>query len=188
MRRGHSALDANTTRAIVALLRDINQRLGITLLVVSHELAVVRALCDDVVLLEAGRIIEQGSVSALFAQPKTRLGRQLVDAGLGLALPDEYRSRLLAAARPGSVPLVQLTLSGQAAEGELLARLARNHGVDANVVSAQTHYIAGVRHARVVSELHGSFEALQRARLWLAEHHVTWEELGHVDANARAVV
>jgi D-methionine transport system ATP-binding protein len=181
-----SALDPNTTRAILGLLRDIHRRLRITLLVVTHELEVVRQLCDDVALLDAGRIIEAGPVAELFARPRTALLQQFIDGALGLALPEEYRAQLVAAPRPGSAPLVRLTLSGSNAELAVLSVLARQFGLDATVVSAHTDYVAGAPVARVVSVLRGGTAALDRAQAWLRERGAQWEEIGHVAGIDRA--
>jgi len=173
-----SALDPNTTRAILALLGDINRRLGVTLLVVTHELEVVRQLCDDVALLDAGRIVEQGPVRELFARPRSELLRQFVDTALGLSLPDEYRERLLGEPQPGSATLVRITLAGSSAELCVLTQLARQHGLDARVVSAHTDYVSGAPVTRIVCELSGG--ALEAARAWLFERGAHWEELGFV--------
>jgi D-methionine transport system ATP-binding protein len=183
-----SALDPNTTRAILGLLRDINRRLGITLLVVTHELEVVRQLCDDVALLDGGRIIEAGPVAELFARPRTALMQQFIEGALGLALPEEYRTQLVATPRPGSAPLVRLTLAGKNADLAVLSVLARQFGLDATVVSAHTDYVAGAPVARVVSVLRGGTGALERAQAWLAERGAQWEEIGHVAGIDRAAV
>ncbi len=73
-----SALDPETTRAILALLRDINRRLGLTIVLITHEMAVVRAIADRVVVLDHGRIAEQGRVREVFADPRAAVTRSLL--------------------------------------------------------------------------------------------------------------
>jgi len=182
-----SALDPNTTRTILALLRDIHRRLGLTLLVVTHELDVVRQLCDTVALLDGGRVIEQGSVAEVFARPRSTLMQQFVDSALGLALPEEYRAKL-GARGPEAAPLVRITLSGTSAELAVLSALARQFGVDATLVSAHTDYVAGVPIVRIVSELRATNGGLESGRAWLEERGARWEELGHVAGVDRAAL
>jgi D-methionine transport system ATP-binding protein len=181
-----SALDPKTTRSIVALLRSINQRLGITLLVVTHELAVLKQLCEQVALLDQGQVVERCSVTQLFSRPRTQLARELVDAALGVALPEAYRARLVAAPQTGSVPLVQLTLSGKAAESSPLSVLARDFALDASVVSSHTDFVAGVRWGRIVTELRGATADLERARERLGAEGIQWEVLAHVAGDGHA--
>jgi D-methionine transport system ATP-binding protein len=73
-----SALDADSTASVLALLRDVNRRLGVTIVLITHELNVVKSICTSAALLEHGRIIEKGSLSELIASPGSRLGRSLL--------------------------------------------------------------------------------------------------------------
>ena len=80
-----SALDPETTTAILSLLRDINRRLGLTILLITHEMSVIRAVTDRVIVLDHGRIIEQGPTERVFAAPEADLTRRLLAAAqLGL--------------------------------------------------------------------------------------------------------
>jgi len=88
-----SALDPETTQSILGLLREINQRLGLTIVLITHEMAVIREVCDRVVVLEQGRIVEQGPVWEVFGNPQHDVSRTLL-APLQHALPEELQSRL----------------------------------------------------------------------------------------------
>ncbi|WP_457968647.1 ATP-binding cassette domain-containing protein [Pseudomonas sp. R4-84] len=88
-----SALDPETTQSILGLLREINQRLGLTIVLITHEMAVIREVCDRVVVLEQGRIVEQGPVWEVFGDPQHDVSRTLL-APLQHALPEELQSRL----------------------------------------------------------------------------------------------
>ena len=90
-----SALDPETTQSILGLLREINQRLGLTIVLITHEMAVIREVCDRVVVLEQGRIVEQGPVWEVFGNPQHEVSRTLL-APLQHAVPDELQSRLQA--------------------------------------------------------------------------------------------
>ncbi|WP_260961500.1 methionine ABC transporter ATP-binding protein [Pseudomonas citri] len=88
-----SALDPETTQSILALLREINQRLGLTIVLITHEMAVIREVCDRVVVLEQGRIVEQGPVWEVFGNPQHEVSRTLL-APLQHAIPQELQERL----------------------------------------------------------------------------------------------
>ncbi|MDD1967324.1 ATP-binding cassette domain-containing protein [Pseudomonas putida] len=88
-----SALDPETTQSILGLLRQINQRLGLTIILITHEMAVIREICDRVVVLEQGRIVEQGPVWQVFGDPRHEVSKTLL-APLQHALPDDLQARL----------------------------------------------------------------------------------------------
>ncbi|WP_335943699.1 ATP-binding cassette domain-containing protein [Pseudomonas sp. G166] len=110
-----SALDPETTQSILGLLRQINQRLGLTIVLITHEMAVIREVCDRVVVLEQGRIVEQGPVWEVFGNPQHEVSRTLL-APLQHAVPDELQSRLQAqpaSADAATVLRVQFTGVGR---------------------------------------------------------------------------
>ncbi|NBB10672.1 methionine ABC transporter ATP-binding protein [Pseudomonas sp. SLFW] len=88
-----SALDPETTQSILGLLREINQRLGLTIILITHEMAVIREICDRVVVLEKGQIVEQGPVWQVFGDPQHEVSKTLL-APLQHALPDDLQARL----------------------------------------------------------------------------------------------
>ena len=90
-----SALDPETTQSILGLLREINKRLGLTIVLITHEMAVIREICDRVVVLEHGRIVEQGPVWEVFGNPQHEVSQTLL-APLQHALPEELQSRFKA--------------------------------------------------------------------------------------------
>jgi len=89
-----SALDPETTQSILSLLREINQRLGLTIILITHEMAVIREICDRVVVLERGQIVEQGPVWQVFGDPRHEVSKTLL-APLQHALPEDIQARLL---------------------------------------------------------------------------------------------
>ena len=89
-----SALDPATTSSILALLKDINRRLNITILLITHEMSVVKAICDEVAVISDGKLIEQGSVSTIFSRPKTDLARRFIASTIKIEIPDDYKERL----------------------------------------------------------------------------------------------
>jgi len=89
-----SALDPGTNKSILSLLKDINLRLSITILLITHEIDVVKMICDNVAVLSAGKLIEQGTVGDIFSNPFTPLTKKFIDASLNIDIPAEYKKRL----------------------------------------------------------------------------------------------
>ncbi|RUU93241.1 MAG: methionine ABC transporter ATP-binding protein [Mesorhizobium sp.] len=116
-----SALDPETTRSILALLKDINRQLGLTILLITHEMEVVRSIADRVAVIDAGRIVEQGPVWSVFADPQSDITKSLLGA-IRPQLPAELAARLLPAA--GAETILRVDVAGDAARGPLLSDLA----------------------------------------------------------------
>ena len=118
-----SALDPETTASILELLRDINQRLGLTIVLITHEMAVIREICDRVVVLEHGRIVEQGPVWEVFGNPKHQVSKTLL-APLQHGLPEELQKRLRATpASADAAVVLRLQFTGASADEPDLAAL-----------------------------------------------------------------
>ena len=128
-----SALDPNTTRQILELIRDINKKLGITVVVITHQMSVVKEICTHVAILDDGEVVENGLVSAVFSAPKSQAARHLVfPGGADAAVSDpsqERRIRLIfRSAQTTAIPMV--------------ARLAAEESIYANVISASTQKLS----------------------------------------------
>ncbi len=128
-----SALDPKTTRQILELIGDINRKLGITVVIITHQMSVVKEVCNHVAILDDGEVVEEGLVSAVFSAPKSAAARHLVfprGADMDVSDPQcERRIRLIfRSAKTTAIPLV--------------ARLATEEGVNANVISATTQKLS----------------------------------------------
>ncbi|MEG2391565.1 MAG: NIL domain-containing protein, partial [Pseudomonas sp.] len=118
-----SALDPETTQSILGLLREINQRLGLTIVLITHEMAVIREICDRVVVLEHGQVVEQGPVWEVFGNPQHEVSQTLL-APLQHALPQELQSRLHAHSPSSEAAVVlRLQFTGSASDEPDLAAL-----------------------------------------------------------------
>ncbi len=128
-----SALDPNTTQSILSLIRDINRKLGITVVVITHQMSVVKEICTHVAILDDGEVVENGLVSTVFAAPKSAAARRLVFPGaVDTKVSDpaqERRARLV-------------FLDAKATGIPLVARLAVEYGIMANVISATTQALS----------------------------------------------
>ncbi|WP_227322573.1 methionine ABC transporter ATP-binding protein [Acidisoma silvae] len=123
-----SALDPETTTSILALLDDINRRLGVTMVLITHEMSVIRSLARKVIVLDHGRIAEQGSVAEIFGAPRSDVTHSLL-RGFRPELPDHLAAALRPEPFPGSAPLFRIDLAGENARGTLLFDLAQSFRV-----------------------------------------------------------
>jgi len=165
-----SALDPETTQSILGLLREINQRLGLTIVLITHEMAVIREVCDRVVVLEQGRVVEQGPVWEVFGNPQHEVSRTLL-APLQHALPQELQNRLQAeppSADAATVLRLQFTGIGRdepdlaALFGALGGRVRLLHG---GIERIQGHGLGQLLLA-VSGSSWGAEELRQRAGNW----------------------
>ena len=175
-----SALDPATTRSILELLKDINRRLGLTILLITHEMDVVKRICDQVAIISQGKLIEKDQVSEVFSHPKTPLAQQFIQSTLHLDIPDDYQQRLSSTATEGKIPLLRLEFTGESVDAPLLSEVARRYTVDCNIISAQMDYAGGVKFGIMLTEMSGDQKKCQAAIEWLREQHVKAEVLGYV--------
>ena len=175
-----SALDPATTRSILELLKDINRRLGLTILLITHEMDVVKRICDRVAVISNGELIEQDTVSEVFSHPKTPLAQQFIQSTLHLDIPQDYVERMKADNQDKTIPLLRLEFTGQSVDAPLLSQTARNFNVNSNIISAQMDYAGGVKFGIMLCEMQGTTGDTEAAIAWLQEQHVKVEVLGYV--------
>ena len=175
-----SALDPATTRSILQLLRDINRRLGITILLITHQMEVVKAICDEVAILDRGNLIEQGPVSQLFSNPQTALAKQFIASALHVEIPEYYQDRLSEEMKEGKVPLLKLEISSHSATTPVLSNMSREIGLDFQIVSSQLDHIAGIQFGIMLITLFGAPQLWDKAVEFFENHQITVTKLGYV--------
>jgi D-methionine transport system ATP-binding protein len=179
-----SALDPETTLAILDLLRDINRRLGLTIVLITHEMGVIRAIADRVAILDDGRVIENGPVWQVFARPAHESTRRLLEP-LRPHLPAGIAGRLQPEPLPGGSAVVRLDVHGAQARTPLLALLSQQLGVPVTLLHGGIDHVqdqpigclfVGVPHD-------GSDGFATRLAAALDARVTDWEVLGHVAAH-----
>lgn len=175
-----SSLDPATTSSILALLKDLNHRLGITILLITHEMNVVKAICDEVAVISAGELIEQGTVSEIFSHPKTDLARRFIESSLKIEIPDEYQLRLTQQPAAGKRPLIKLEFTGQSVDDPVLSEVARLFEVDNNIICAQMDYAGGVKFGVMLLEALGTPDNIEKSLKFYESRHIKPEVLGYV--------
>ncbi|ORT49268.1 DL-methionine transporter ATP-binding subunit [Vibrio sp. qd031] len=175
-----SALDPATTQSILALLKEINRKLNITILLITHEMDVVKNICHQVAIIGDGELVEKGSVGEIFAHPKTDLAHQFIRSTLDLSIPEDYQAKLQQQRAVGSHPLVRLEFTGDTVDAPLISQIARQFNIDISILSSDLDYAGGVKFGMMVAELFGSESDDQAAIAFLEQHKVKVEVLGYV--------
>lgn len=175
-----SALDPATTQSILALLKKINQELNLTILLITHEMEVVKSICHQVAIIGDGELVEKGSVSDIFAHPKTDLAREFIRSTLDLSIPDDYKVRLQPTQTQNSFPLIRLEFTGASVDAPVISQVCRKFNVDISILSSNMDYAGGVRFGLMMAEFFGKPNEVEDAIAYLREQQINLEVLGYV--------
>uniref|UniRef100_UPI0011E5D7E8 methionine ABC transporter ATP-binding protein n=1 Tax=Chitinolyticbacter meiyuanensis TaxID=682798 RepID=UPI0011E5D7E8 len=165
-----SALDPQTTQSVLRLLAEINRELGLTIVIITHEMDVVRSVCDRVAVLDAGRVVEVGPVAEVFLHPQHQTTRRFV---LEAEHVDEAEQGDDYAHVPGRV--VRLTFTGEATYDPVLGAVARETGVDFSILTGRIDRIKDVPYGQLTVAFTGGDVAAALAQL--AARGLTVEEV-----------
>ena len=175
-----SALDPETTRSILALLRKINKELGLTVLLITHEMEVVKAIADHVAVIDGGRIVEQGPTFDVFTGHVHETTKALLGGLAGMHLPEFLTSRMSQLPEPGSRTILRVIFKGENATEPMLARLGSDLGIEVNIMAGAVDEIAGRPFGMLVVSLRSDEAKIAEARQFLANHGLSSEVVGYV--------
>ena len=176
-----SALDPETTRSILDLLRQVNRELGLTVVLITHQMQVIKQVADRVAVIEAGRIVEQGRVLDVFTRPQQAITKSLIDEILPQELPasvlDHVRKLAgqLSAGRTGQ--LLRLSYAGDSAYQPILSQLIRQFGVDMSILHGQVDEIQDETFGSLAVYASGEAESVRGAVAHLRAGGVEVEEV-----------
>lgn len=151
-----SALDPNTTKSILKLLKKINKELGLTIVLITHEMEVVKEICDRMAVMQDGKIVEEGPVYDLFAEPKQPLTKQFIETILQFELPQH-----LVESRKGK--LIKIQFKGSIAEESVVSEVFQRYKVRGNILHGKIEYIQDVPLGIFIMELIGSSDEIEAA-------------------------
>jgi D-methionine transport system ATP-binding protein len=176
-----SALDPHTTHSILQLLKDINARLGVTILLITHEMNVVKEICHRLAILENGSIIEEADVLEFFSKPKTEIAKQFIRSSLAHNLPDIIQQRLRTESSTTSDVLLRLSFVGSAAQEPLIAHMAKNFNIDINILQANIEVIRDAIIGVMLIQVPNVQDKLLQAIQFLEAKKVYVEVVGHYE-------
>jgi len=165
-----SALDLETTNSILDLLKEINEKLGITTVIISHEMDVIKKICDRVAVMDGGELLELNDVYSIFTHPVHPFTQSLVNHTLSVELPN----RLLDTSKNR---LLKITYIGIKAEDAVISEAARIYNVNLNILHGKIEYISNKPYGILVIQLTGSHEDMKNAQNYLIARTFKVEEI-----------
>ncbi len=170
-----SALDPRTTKEILELLRSINRKLGVTIVLITHDMEVIKRICNKVAVIEGGKIVEDGVVAEVFAQPQHSTTKHFIES-TSHEIPPEFFTGL-----SPNRKLLRLRFNGKAAGEPLIAQIIKQFNVDANILLGWIDKLQTTTIGILILELTGAPEGIDSALKFLSENGVNYEVLEHAN-------
>ena len=167
-----SALDPKTTQSILKLLKKINQNFGITILLITHEMEVVKEICNKMAVMEHGEIVEQGSVVDLFTSPKNDLTRSFIHTIVNHNIPRSILKRL-----DQRYPIYRLTFLGENSEQDLLSRINKEYKVSTRILSASVNEVGETVLGILFIQIEGEENLLKEVEEYARKNQVSIERI-----------
>ena len=187
-----SALDPQTTKSILQLLRDINKRLNLTIVMITHQMEVVKEICDRVAVIENGAIIEEGTMYKVFTEPQKETTKEFVKTVNDIKIPPIVDTKSMKQKYfPGAKLLVNLTFldSGESdkedeksagADQPLVSALIKKFGVDVNIISGKVDYLKDIPYGTLLVEIMGDEKSIADSVAYARNVGVKLEVIGYV--------
>ncbi len=177
-----SALDPETVKSILQLLKDINQKLGITIILITHQMEVIKEIADRVAVIEKGKIIEESSVVDLFTAPKTETTRRFIGSVISDEIPESLRHMNISKEKthPEDAPAIRLSFRGDVADEPIVANLIRHYNLDVSILYGNIDYIHGVSFGRLIVTCAGKESDIENALAHLKGLPIESEVIGYV--------
>lgn len=168
-----SALDPKTTDQILDLLKEINQKLGLTIVLITHEMHVIRKICDNVAVMEDGKIVEMGNVIEVFQHPKQEMTKEFVKQ---VTNPDEAME-IQSEWHVTEGIVIECHFLGDTAQQPIIANLIREFDLSVNILQGKISRLKDSSYGVLFLQIAGDEEEIKRAITYLSEHGVEVEVL-----------
>ncbi|MDD4084784.1 MAG: methionine ABC transporter ATP-binding protein [Acidaminococcaceae bacterium] len=176
-----SALDPQTTKSILDLLKDINKRMNLTIVMITHQMQVVKEICDRVAVIENGYIIEEGTMFELFTNPKTPTTKDFIKSINNVELPPILKNVPISKEyMEGGKLLLRLSFIGSSAGDPLISSLVKNFDVDVNILYGNIDSIKETPYGTLLIEVSGGRNSIKSALTYLHERKLKMEVIGYV--------
>ena len=180
-----SALDPETTKEILHLMKDINQKLNVTIVLITHEMEVVREVCDNVAILSQGKVIEYGEVTDVFLHPQSDITKKMINSTMKLNLPDYFLKKLTnnPYEQENSIPVVKIAFLGKRSTQPLVVNLYKHCNITANIIQANIEQVHGESVGITICTLQGTKSEWENALNYINNNNYQFEVLGYVKPN-----
>ncbi|CEJ68624.1 Methionine import ATP-binding protein MetN [Chryseobacterium oranimense G311] len=166
-----SALDPATTQSILQLLRDINQRLGITILLITHEMEVIKAVCNHVAVIDKGKLLAKGTLSEIISDRENPVIRQFINSDI-MTIPQELNKKLQKEPQDGLFPLVEIELNENISVEKLLSTLYDQYKIPYKLLKADVEYLGDSNFGKLLLQLQGETEDNQKAIYYFNQNKI----------------
>lgn len=170
-----SALDPQTTTSILDLLKKVNKEYNITILLITHEMSVVREICNRVAVMEAGNIIEEGTVFEIFSNPQTPTGRNFVNTVMHTEIP-KYVTEMIENDEPDN-DFYRINFVDHSAGRPFLSQISKRFDLDVNVLSGNITELQGVPFGNLIVKFQGDEREIAKALSYLEENNIIYSEV-----------
>ena len=175
-----SALDPQTTKSILHLLQDINKKMNLTIVLITHQMEVVKTICDRVAVIESGDIIEEGPMIDVFTNPQHPTTKEFTKSVINAELPDIVKQMKLSDTyTEGSKLLVRISFIGDSASEPIISGMVKHFDVDVSIISGNTDQLKDVLFGTLLIEISGNRERIKNALEYLHQQHLKTEVIGY---------
>lgn len=162
-----SALDPETTHSILDLLVNINEKLGLTIILITHEMNVIHKICHKVAVMEAGKVVEQGDVLEVFSRPKQHVTKKFVGQIMGETNESEDIHQIIQNYEQGKI--IRLHFIGETIHQALISQLAKKFEIDINILQGKITQTKGGAYGALIVQIEGDDAEVKRAINYIAE-------------------
>lgn len=166
-----SALDPVTTQSILQLLKDINERLGITILLITHEMEVIKAVCNHVAVIDKGKLLAKGTLGEIISDRENPVIQQFINSDI-MTLPQELNKRLQKEPQDGLFPLVEIELNENLSVEQILSALYNEHKIPYKLLKADVEYFGNSNFGKLLLQLQGETEENQKAIYYFNQNKI----------------
>lgn len=175
-----SALDPKTTKQILKLLKELNESLGLTIVIITHQMEVVKDLCNKCAVMQDGKIVESGSTLSIFANPRDDLTREFVETSTNITDTIEEVKQNIGILKENEL-LVKLNYVGESTTEPLINDIYNKFGIKTNILAGNIEFITGVPVGNLIVSLSGDRDSLSKLGDYLEERKVSAEFIGGKD-------
>lgn len=177
-----SALDPQTTQSILKLIQQINEKLQITVVVITHEMQVIKDICNKVAVIDHGVIAEKGSAIEIFTEPKQAITREFISVLLSDELPSAFRNQPVSEVPiDGGHLLLRLTFIGKSADEPVIMNLIKEYSdIDVSILFGDLDQIQMIPYGRMIIGIKGDAGSVESASEWLKKQELKVEVIGYV--------
>lgn len=175
-----SALDPQTTKSILELLKDINKKMNLTIVLITHQMEVVKAICDRVAVIEGGNIIEEGSMIDVFINPQHPTTKEFTKSVINAELPEIIKRKALSDTYSnGSKLIARISFIGDSAGEPIVSGMVKRFDVDVSILYGNIDQLKDVSFGTLIIDISGTREGIEHALEYLRKQDLKTEVIGY---------